>query len=177
MRITSVPFFSGESISTVSPRVCPILTLVLVIPVVAYIQISPSHSAMIEIASSGSVRIVGHSVSFFGENDINALSPRYGCPSGSAILTVDSRLALATVERAVMTPVSVRSATSTDTLCPTERDATRLGSISMMICGCLLVNSAICDPILTLCHILAITRLMIPLIGAITRSLFASRSA
>lgn len=175
--MTSVPLASRESISTVSPSVCPIFTDSRVTPVAVYIRISPSHSAMIEIAPSGSVRRAGQSVSSFGENDMRALSPIYGCPSGSEIRTVERRLALATVERAVMTPVRVRSATSTQTLCPTVRDATRLGSISMIICGWLLVNSAIGVPILTDCPIFAITLLIIPLIGATTRSLLASRSA
>ena len=116
MRITSVPFFSGESISMVSPRVCPILTLVLVIPVPVYIQISPSHSAMIDTASSGNMSLFSDGVSLLGENRNTALSPIKGCPSARAILIVESRLALATVESAVMIPVSVRSATRTHTL-------------------------------------------------------------
>jgi hypothetical protein len=88
---------------------------------------------MIETASSGSVTVALFPVSFFGENDIVALSPIYGAASAIAIRIVERRLALATVDSAVMTPVRARSATTTHTLSQSESDATSDGVTSMMI--------------------------------------------
>lgn len=159
-----------SSISIVSQSVLPILIFFLVIPVPVYIKISHSPSETIDTESNGSVTSRDHSVLVSGEKFTIALFPIYDCHSGIAILTVESRFALATLERAVITPESVLSSTITSTDCPIVRFDTRLGSISIIICGCFPVKSAICDPIFTDCHIFAITREMIPSTGAVTLS-------
>jgi L-ascorbate metabolism protein UlaG (beta-lactamase superfamily) len=131
--IISVPSFIVSSISTVSPRVFHIFTDFLSIPVPVYIDISHSHSAIIDTASIGSVRVSSHGVVFFGEKLISALFPIYDCHSEIEIRIVERRFAFATVESALMVPVSIFHSTSTETSCHTVKFDTRLGSISMII--------------------------------------------
>ena len=140
------------------------------------IETSPSSSDMILTAPSGSRIEPG----VFVERDANmivALCPMYFAQPLIDIRIVERRFAFDTVETALTTPERVVSSICTATVSPIERVLARSGSISSTICGCLLVNSAICDPILTERPTLAITREMIPSTGAVTRSLLASRSA
>jgi hypothetical protein len=64
-----------SSISIVSPRVLPIFIDFRIIPVLVYNEISHSHSAMIDIASSGRVSISSHFIVEVGVNNIEALLP------------------------------------------------------------------------------------------------------
>ena len=141
--IISVPLSKVSSISIVSPRVFHILIFFLIIPVWVYIDISHSHSAIIDITSSGRINEFSPCITEFGVKLIVALFQIYGCHSGTAIRIVERRLEFATLERALITPVNTFSSTETCTFCHTVRVETRLGSTSIIICGCFPVKSAI----------------------------------
>ena len=104
-----------------------------IISVPVYIDISHSHSAIIDTASRGRVSVSSHFMLFFGKKLISALLPIYDCHSEIDIRIVERRFAFATVDSALIVPVSMFHSTSTQTFCHKSRFDTRLGSISIII--------------------------------------------
>lgn len=105
-----------------------------------------------------------------GSNTIFAVCPIYFSHFPTLIRTVERRLELDTLDTAVTTHVSVFSSSMTETISPTNRLAARLVSTSRTICGIFHENSAIGEPILTDCPILAITLDITPSTGVVIRS-------